>query len=211
MSDEHSDRRREARAAVSLEVDVRGGDRQARLTTTDVSLHGVFLRTAEPWPLHGRLEAELRLPDGPLVVGATVVRTRRPELVREGETPGMGLQFDAMAPADGARWASFCAGQAPRSERRGHDRRPARLRVAVRAETADDLLAFWTRNVSPGGALFETDAPFEPGQPLELVFTHPDTGARVALAGRVVRREGARVAVAFDAPDVLAFRRLIGV
>jgi hypothetical protein len=211
MSEHFPDRRREARAAVSLEVEVRGGERHARLTTTDVSPHGVFLATPEPWPLHARVEVDLPLPEGALTFVATVVRTRRPELLREGETPGMGLQFEAMSAAEAERWAEFCAAQARAAERRGHDRRPARLRVAVRAETAADLVAFWTRNVSPGGALFETDAPFEPGQPLELVFTHPESGARVTLAGRVVRREGPRVAVAFDAPDVLAFRRLIGV
>lgn len=215
MTENTRDRRREARAAARVAVEVAGEGRRERLTTLDVSPRGVFVGTERPWPLHAPLELRLELPDGdPIAARGVVVRTRPPDDGRSGHEAGMGVQFAALSAEDQARWEAFCRRLATADDRRRFDRRPARLRVAVQAETAADLEAFWTRNISPGGALFETDAPFEPGMELEMLFTHPDTGARATIRGRVVRRDEtgavARVAVEFDPPEVEAFRRLIG-
>jgi hypothetical protein len=202
-----TDRREAARVHVQLEVEIAQDGRRERLPSLDVSPHGIFLRTAEPWPLHAVVDVTVPLPDGPLQARATVVRTRPTGALRLGEAPGMGLQFAPLPPPDRARWEAFCASLPPGAERRRFARRPARLRVEVRG--ADDLRAFWTRNLSAGGLLFETDAPFAPDEELDLVFTH--AALRITLRGKVVRREDERrVAVAFAAPDLEAFRRLIG-
>lgn len=209
------DRRRVPRTPVTFEVDLRSGVRSQRLTTVDVSARGVFLRTAEPWALHTAVLARVHLPEGPpLEVAAVVVRTRSPAALRPGEAPGMGLQFVELPPADRERWAAACVAHAPASDRRHWPRRGARIRVELRAESASELLRLWTRNLSRGGVLLDTDAPFPAGEAVELVFTHPETGAHAVVFGRVVRRDpndrGARLAIAFDAPDGASARRLCG-
>ena len=68
-------------------------------------------------------------------------------------------------------------------------RRSERIELVVRVDykTVDELFSEFARNINEGGMFVETEAPPEPGSPVELEFRIPGSDEPIQVMGRVVR------------------------
>ena len=102
-------------------------------------------------------------------------------------------------------------------ERRGNERVPARLQVAVPLANIEELRSVYTTNISKGGLLFTLTSPASIPAAVDLELTLPN-GKKVTLQSEVrhvARREGSAdfdVGVQFqelDAPTRRAFEEAL--
>ncbi|MBI2892187.1 MAG: PilZ domain-containing protein [Deltaproteobacteria bacterium] len=178
------------------------------LETEDVSLSGVFVRTAKTVvPMRQLLRLDLHLPpeDDELALHAMAVHAVPLDNGRE-RNPGLGLQLYGNGREPLARWGRFIAFVRQSSPddadstpfaRTSDKAPPDRLvrqfdRIAavleVRLQTLDDLHVMHTRDVSKGGIFLLTDRPRSVGDELALTIVHPVTAGEFCVAC-VVRRQ----------------------
>lgn len=105
------ERRKSSRVPVKLEVELRRGIWEARLTE-DISRRGLFLRMAGTCALRQLLQVRIRLPGEAerLELMARVARRDAPwAALAGGKLPGVGLEFFCMDDTTVARWDRFVA------------------------------------------------------------------------------------------------------
>jgi len=101
------DKRRVPRYSVSLPVRIRLKRSTVEMLTSEVSRHGVFVRSDDPIPVRHLVQLTLTLPDSKIVeVMGMVARIVRPG-EDEPSGPGMGIDFFAMSAAAKTHWAEF--------------------------------------------------------------------------------------------------------
>lgn len=94
-------------------------------------------------------------------------------------------------------------------DKRAFERFDLKVPIKMRLEEASSENAeftFTTSNICAGGAFFRTDSPIPEGTRVYLDFVISieklkellDSQCRVVVGGRVVRREGAGIAIRFD-------------
>jgi hypothetical protein len=100
---QNNERRRDARARISLPMAVvrRGGEIPVRML--DASFRGVFVAMESPPPVRELVRIRVELPSGPLVVHAVVVRIVEDALGRAG----VGLRFFALGGQERLAWEAF--------------------------------------------------------------------------------------------------------
>lgn len=178
------------------------------LETEDVSLSGVFVRTAkEVVPMRRLLRLDMHLPpeDEELALHAMAIHAVPLDNDLE-RNPGLGLQLYGNGREQLSRWGRFITVVRQASPgttdstpfaRTSEKKPPERLvrqfeRIAavleVRLQTLDDLHVMHTRDVSKGGMFLLTDRPREVGDELALTIVHPVTADEFSLAC-VVRRQ----------------------
>jgi hypothetical protein len=99
------ERRRSRRRPVAVAAEVRLVSETVPLQTTDVSAHGVFVRSAHVAPVRAALHLVLHLPDGPLESVATVIRA----------LPGVGMGCHISIPGaqERRRWQAHLDSLSP--------------------------------------------------------------------------------------------------
>jgi hypothetical protein len=200
-----AENRREPRYAVRLPATLLRGKREpVRLETVDVSVHGLYLRTAEPPPMRQLVKVELRLPpDGRAIVlhGMIVFVRKEPE----GDVPaGVGLSLVGLDGALLSAWDDFVRSLSPRHsgslrrleeaalaetqrpDRRRLERRGNELRLVFRS--VGDLVALADGEVAEPERFVATDMPLPVGMRLTVLLEHPATHATFALDALVRRR-----------------------
>jgi uncharacterized protein (TIGR02266 family) len=107
MSDSISaERRRAARAAIVIPVELRDAHGFSLHSTSDLSVGGAFFDRAIPHPIGSRVEVTLRLPGQDKVVCTGEVVN-----VPDSKQFGMGIRFTQMAEAEHRRLSAFIAAQ----------------------------------------------------------------------------------------------------
>lgn len=106
MQDDSPERRRDARARISLPIHVirRGGVEPVEML--DASYRGLFVRTDDPPPERQLVKLLVELPERDLEVHAVVVRIVTDHVGRSG----VGLRFFALNGQDRADWEGFIHG-----------------------------------------------------------------------------------------------------
>lgn len=96
-----SDTRHAPRMPLRLQVEYRSLDEFLVDYTSNVSLGGIFIQTAEPLPVGTRFRLRLRIPGRKRAI-ETVGTVRWAMSVADAGpmNPGMGVQFDPLYPAD---------------------------------------------------------------------------------------------------------------
>jgi hypothetical protein len=202
VGSEGFERRRHTRYRLQLPAVVAFGVKRYSLQTEDVGAAGVFVRMDDPPALRELVRVAIDLPDGTsFATGATVVWRIAPGEASP-RTPGAGLQFCALGADARELWQAFvgdvraaarqvalppCPPETPEPIRRRYPRYPASFEV--RPRDSENLVNFFTRDISAGGMFLATtlDVPLETQLDLDLV--HPDSGAVFALSAIVRRGE----------------------
>lgn len=103
MQDDHEDRRKDARARVSLPTHVVRRSGMETVEMLDASYRGLYVRMEEPPPERQLVKLLIELPGKDLECHAIVVRQVMDPLGRTG----VGLRFFALNGQDRADWESF--------------------------------------------------------------------------------------------------------
>jgi Tfp pilus assembly protein PilZ len=191
---------------VELEILVRHGGVERPRVAINVSGEGVFAESIDHLPIGELVQVVAVLPGGELSVLATVERVvLSEEAAFVGGIPGLGLRFLLMDRGLRRRWAAYLLEaelsgkalpgdpeaaehrkeKALRLSRRDKHQQRRAGRLAVRIESEEKLVAFYTRNVSKTGMFIPTAEPLEPGTKLSLFVDHPVSGRALPLAGEV--------------------------
>jgi Tfp pilus assembly protein PilZ len=162
---------------------------------TNVANGGIFVATDETYEIREPVYVRIRLRfiSEQIDLEGEVVHVVPAEMAAAGGTPGVAIHFNVGGPElrqRFARWASVDPTSDERRRQAGR-RRATRTAARVSAELADEdrvRLRGRTRNLSASGVLIACEG--EP-VPLEtrvgLTLTHPISGERRSVAGRVVR------------------------
>ena len=128
------------RYRVTMPVDVVHADGSVSVQCLDdISLGGVFVRTAAPAPLGGFVRLRITIDDVEVaVVGRVVHFLDEQTAARKARPPGMGVQFDGLAPDADDRIRRFIHRLALQ-ERRTHDVERMRAPLAEVLAAADHL------------------------------------------------------------------------
>ena len=89
----HSVKRRHIRAPLSLQVSLVRGGEQTELFASNFSVEGLFLRTAEPYPVGTELDLVLTVDDEDPVELKGMVVSVHPFAAARGPEGGMGIRF----------------------------------------------------------------------------------------------------------------------
>lgn len=191
-------RRRDKRYHVQLPLVVRWGGKRVECLTDDVSYRGMFVRMDDPPRVRELLQIEANLPpeDVPFSSHGMAVWVQRPQEAGD-HAPGVGVQFYAMG-AERPKWELFInhvrksaevvpdsRDDLPDPVNRKYPRHD--LRLAVRPRTFNELMIFYTRDVSRGGMFLATNRSFEVDTELQLDVQHPEADETFSIAA-VVRR-----------------------
>jgi len=104
------ERRGDARVPIETDVSLESDSQFFTGLTGNLSTGGVFIATYRPLPVGCTVVMKLSLPDGELRVKGTVRWSRD---TSSGASPGLGVAFDELSPADAERIARFCELRAP--------------------------------------------------------------------------------------------------
>ncbi len=219
-----SEKRRDRRYRFQMPATLVRGKKSFPVLTGDVGFRGALLRTDAPPPLRELVLIQFELPPGgePLEVHAMAVWNVPPG--RESRTPGVGVQFYAVPVEVQKRWNEFIrwvSKHHPEAEVKIVPPAPGvpdpvhrhfeRFEVGLPAQVTspDGTEALTTRYVSRGGAFLRTARAFEPGAELQLVLSHPGTGAQVATRAvvRYRERDPARAGVGVEFVGLLDGKR----
>lgn len=215
------ERRKNARIPIKLEVELRRGIWETRLTE-DISRRGLFIRMAGTCALRQLLQVRIRLPGETdrLEVMARVTRRESPwAALVGGKLPGVGLEFFCMDDASVARWDRFVS-EATALEREAPqldpfelgrrlakgDRRPIIPQVdqktgkvpeqnvsnfIFRVQNLERLSRFMQQELNDGR--FGLNLPYEvaPDSPARLRIIHPMSLEEFILQGSVQPNAGA--------------------
>jgi uncharacterized protein (TIGR02266 family) len=88
-------RRTDPRYLRRIEVEIAAGDQKRTATTRNISLGGLFLETAEPFPLQTRLQIRFSIPTQPEPIEVTG-EVRWIEQGSSDQPAGMGIRFQGL-------------------------------------------------------------------------------------------------------------------
>lgn len=188
------EQRKSPRFSCVLPVDLYTGSKPRRVSSVNVSRHGIFLSTDEVIKERFLVQLLIHLPDGALNANAVVSRT-----VQTAELSGIGVQFFAQSASSKRRWDEFVFGLTGHMVTPGHDKvgwsqgAPDRATYLVKLKDRRRLVEFQEKNVNKGGLYLATPVIKEAGAEVALIIIHPDTEEEYLLTGRVER-------VCLDAP-----------
>ncbi len=98
---EEDERRRGRRLPVEVQIQYEHTEDFLTDYTANMSLGGMFIKTDHPLELETRFRLRFRLPDSERSIDTVaVVRWRVPPESAGPLTPGMGVRFETLAPAD---------------------------------------------------------------------------------------------------------------
>jgi uncharacterized protein (TIGR02266 family) len=104
------ERRGDTRVPIETDVSLESDSQFFAGLTGNLSTGGVFVATYKQLPVGCHVVMKLSLPDGELSAKGTVRWSRD---TSSGASPGLGVAFDELAPADVERIAKFCELRAP--------------------------------------------------------------------------------------------------
>jgi len=198
MSDSIQSERRETRYPWKLHVTLRCGRTAHTLYTSDVSYRGIFLCTDSPPLLHQLIAIEAALPpDNTIFLSHGMSVFALDESRKEKHrVPGAGIRFYAQSENDRESWNRFVLYvrenisendmRVAQTARRRYPR--MNVKFEVKPANIQELNTFFSRNLSTGGMLLETEQDLAIGQLLELSILHPITRKGFAIVS-VVRRK----------------------
>jgi hypothetical protein len=194
--------RAEVRHRVRIRVALLLNGRNHELTTENVSLRGVFLRSNDPVPPRQLVRLRLVLPphDEVLVVPAMVVRSVEPSTVAEGEA-GFGVRFVGLDGEPKELWLRFLRyvdgltekgklyGDEVLSKPVDPELTPYRplVDLAISVGSLDELEALIANEVSRGRVLIPIDVPVPSANPVRVHLIHPHIREAFILDGTVIR------------------------
>lgn len=88
-------RRTDPRYARRLDVEITAGQEKRTATTGNISLGGLFIETAQPFPLQTRLQIRFRIPTQPEPIDVSG-EVRWIEAGGPGQPAGMGVRFQGL-------------------------------------------------------------------------------------------------------------------
>jgi hypothetical protein len=202
-----NNQRRHLRLPGRAEITLINPHGESRYLTENFSLGGVFVRTDTPKPLRHLVKVRFSPPGhrgDPLQMLAMVVYIVSPEqATRLHRAPGMGLNLYGLDDDTRLRWADFIDAAQQRVQALGAlpEHRPAlpaepirrrdprtTAEFKVQLQTAAQLLEVYTCDISLGGTFLRAQHLPDDGEPVRLLFIHPDDGSEHPLRARVVRR-----------------------
>lgn len=182
------EQRRSPRFPCAVPVDLYSGNKPRRVSSVNVSRHGIFLATDEVIKERFLVQLLIHLPDGALNANAVVSRT-----VQTAELNGIGVQFFAQSASSKRRWDEFVFGLTGQMVTPGHDKAswsigaPDRATYLVKLKDRRRLREFQEKNVNKGGLYLATPVIKEAGAEVALIIIHPETEQEYLLTGRVER------------------------
>jgi len=198
--------RRDARFPYRLNVVIKGSGAEQKAVTLDVSYRGLFVCTDAPPVLRQLISVQAVLPPKEerfASHGMTVFNRGLND--PSGLPPGVGIQFYAQTRDQSRLWDDFInrlrngeisphpievrkesiAAKAAAPIRRAHPRVQAVL--AVRPRNLDELMLFYSRDISQGGMFLTTEKQVPEGSVLRLDVHHPDSDEVFPLEAVVKR------------------------
>ena len=174
------ERRREPRYPYRLPITLKFGGGVQETISEDISYRGMFAITDEPPNTRQLISLSAKLPEGAAIDthAMTVFVLERGN--RLGRTPGVGLQFYAMAGEVKTAWEGFIDSvrrklSPPVPENNPREYVRYRLKLAVRPKNLDELMTLYSRDVSRGGMFLLTAEAPELGRTLAIDIFHPLT------------------------------------
>ncbi len=108
------ERRSSTRISLEIEVGVQTENNFYTGFSADISEGGIFVSTYQMRPVGTTIDVEFELPDGYEIKASGIVRWLREPRDPESEvTPGMGIQFTSLKPADMEAIQTFVAEREP--------------------------------------------------------------------------------------------------
>ncbi|MCG8591889.1 MAG: PilZ domain-containing protein [Proteobacteria bacterium] len=161
---------------------------------SNLSKGGVFFPTDDTYTLRQQVQVDLVLSfcGETVELRGEIVHRVSPQMASAGGTAGVAVQFQAAPKALRDRlepYLAYAPADAPeRPERRAAPRDKARVQAKVETESQD--LQARTRNLSQSGVLVNVSGePLPVGDAVTLTLSHPTSGERMRVAGRVVRHQ----------------------
>ena len=192
---ELKEQRRSRRFRHDLKVELFDKRGARVLHALDVARHGMFLATTDPPRDRHQVQRLVYLPEGPIKVAATVMRTVR---ANHDVEDGVGVQFFALSEDAKRRWDDFVFVLQRTTPPRGVERpkaiskapEPASTGGAtflVKLKTVDRLRDFAQTHLHSGGTVLFTPVLRAAGEHVTLVCVHPRTDEEFHLPGVVHR------------------------
>lgn len=191
---ELKEQRRSPRFRHDLKVELFDKRGARVLHAVDVARHGLFLTTADPPRDRHLVQLLVYLPEGPIKVAATVMRTVKAKVDHE---EGVGVQFFALSEDAKRRWDDFVFGlqrttpprgiARPKLEERKEPEPPAATGATflVKLKTVERLREFAQTHLHSGGTVLFTPVLRAAGEHVTLVCVHPRTDEEFHLPGVV--------------------------
>ncbi|OGQ11648.1 MAG: hypothetical protein A2138_09210 [Deltaproteobacteria bacterium RBG_16_71_12] len=195
---ELKEQRRSRRIRHDLKVEMFDRRGARVLHALDVARHGLFLATTDPPRDRHLVQLLVYLPEGPIKVAATVMRTVRTQHDFED---GVGVQFFALSEDAKRRWDDFVFTLLRTTPPQGTPSpKPAAQKSAegdapgaggatflVKLKTVDRLRDFAQTHLHSGGTVLFTPVLRAAGEHVMLVCVHPRTDEEFHLPGVVHR------------------------
>lgn len=191
---EVKEQRRSPRFRHDLKVELFDKRGARVLHAVDVARHGLFLTTADPPRDRHLVQLLVYLPEGPIKVAATVMRTVK---TKADHDEGVGVQFFALSEDAKRRWDDFVFGLQRTTPPRGiakpklDDKREPESPPAtgatflVKLKTVERLREFSQTHLHSGGTVLFTPVLRAAGEHVTLVCVHPRTDEEFHLPGVV--------------------------
>ena len=192
------EQRRSRRIRYDLKVELFDKRGARELHAIDVARHGLFLATTDPPRDRHLVQLLVYLPEGPIKVAATVMRTVR---THHDDEDGVGVQFFALSEDAKRRWDDFVfslqrttpthgtprpklADQAPPAP---DPQSAGGATFLVKLKTVERLREFGQTHLHSGGTVLFTPVLRGAGEHVTLVCVHPRTDEEFHLPGVVHR------------------------
>lgn len=196
---------RDRRYSIQLGVELGLGRKMLSVFTDNVGPRGLFVRSDICGQLRQLVElrVELAFAMGTLDAHGMIAHVVPPGTV--GSVPGMGIAFYGLDTIRRAQWGAFIDAvreRVPRTRSRAlvayptEDRPPEpirrrferfRLVLEVQVMLLDELVTMYTRDISRGGMLLQTDCNLEAGDGIVLRIRHPRNGDTLSVPCEVRR------------------------
>ncbi|MBI1945106.1 MAG: PilZ domain-containing protein [Deltaproteobacteria bacterium] len=195
---EPKEQRRSRRIRHDLKVELFDKRGARVLHALDVARHGLFLATTDPPRDRHLVQLLVYLPDGPIKVAATVMRTVK---TQHDFDDGVGVQFFALSEDAKRRWDDFVfelqrttpPRGTPRPKLGGQKSAEGDMPGAggatflVKLKTVERLREFAQTHLHSGGTVLFTPVLRAAGEHVTLVCVHPRTDEEFHLPGVVHR------------------------
>lgn len=193
---ELKEQRRSPRFRHDLKVELFDKRGARVMHAVDVGRHGLFLATQDPPRDRHLVQLLVYLPEGPIKVAATVMRTVKARVDHE---EGVGVQFFALSEDAKRRWDDFVFALQRTTPPRGiarprlDEKKPAITEppaatgatFLVKLKTVERLREFAQTHLQSGGTVLFTPVLRAAGEHVTLVCVHPRTDEEFHLPGVV--------------------------